>query len=308
MNCKDYYKVLGVSQTATDSEIKKAYRKLAVSYHPDKTKGDKVANDKFMEINEANQVLGDTEKRKKYDQFGADRKHYEQAGAQQGGFDWSKYANSGSTQNSQMSSEEFEAMFGSGSDVDMFDLLFGARNGKRQGRRSSMRKGDDLTAVTTLSLEEAYHGATRLIQLDGQTIKVTIPQGIADEQVLRVAAQGMSGFNGGTKGDLYLTVKIALHPEFHRKGNDLHRVFPVDLYTAVLGGVALVKTLKGAVKVDIPKETPNHKELRLRGLGMPVFGKKDVYGNLFVSVDIKMVDHLTEQEIDLFEKLSALRK
>lgn len=308
MNYTNYYKVLGVSQTATDDEIKKAYRKLAVSYHPDKTKGDKAANAKFMEINEANQVLSDPEKRKKYDQFGADRKHYEEAGAQQGGFDWSKYANGGNTQNSGMNAEEFESMFGSGSDIDMFELLFGARSGRRQGRQRPARKGDDLTAVTTLSLEEAYHGSTRLIQLDGQTIKVTIPQGIADEQVLRVAAQGMNGFNGGPKGDLYLTVKIALHPEFRRKGNDLHRDFPVDLYTAVLGGVALVKTLKGAVKVNISKETPNHKELRLLGLGMPVFGKKNEYGNLFVSVDIQMVDHLTEQEIELFEKLSALRK
>jgi curved DNA-binding protein len=308
MNYTDYYKVLGVSQTATESEIKKAYRKLAVSYHPDKTKGDKAANAKFMEINEANQVLSDPVKRKKYDQFGADRKNYEESGAQQGGFDWSKYAKSGNTQNSQMSAEEFESIFGSGSDVDMFDLLFGARSARRQGRQHSMRKGDDLSAVTTISLEEAYHGSARLIQLDGQTIKVTIPQGIADEQVLRITAQGMGGLNGGPKGDLYLTVKIALHPEFHRKGNDLYRDFPVDLYTAVLGGVALVKTLKGAVKVDISKETPNHKELRLRGLGMPLFGKKNEYGNLFVSIDIRIVDHLTEQEVELFEKLSVLRK
>jgi curved DNA-binding protein len=308
MNYKDYYSVLGVAKEATDDEIKKAYRKLAVKYHPDKTRGDKAANEKFMEINEANQVLSDPEKRKKYDQFGADWKHYEEAGAQPGGFDWSKYASSGSAQKQRMSADEFESMFAAGNDIDLFELLFGERGGRRPGRRRAAFKGDDLNAETTLSLEEAYHGSTRLIQLDGQRIRVTIPPGIADEQVLRIAGKGMDGINGGPTGDLYLTVNIAPHPEFHRKGNDLHRDFPVELYTAMLGGKALVKTLKGAVKVDIPMETPNHKVLRLRGLGMPVSGKKNVFGNLFVTVDIQLPDHLTLQEIDLFRKLAAARK
>ncbi len=308
MNYKDYYKVLGVSQTATPDEIKKAYRKLAMKFHPDKTTGNKAANEKFNEINEANQVLSDPEKRKKYDQFGADYKRYEQAGAQPGGFDWSKYASPDSNQKQGMSAEEFESMFAEGGDIDLFELLFGGRGGRRQGRRSAAYKGDDLNAETTISLDEAYHGSARLIQLDGQTIKVTIPPGIADEQVLRIAGKGMDGTRGGPKGDLYLTVKIAPHPEFHRKGNDLYRDFPVDLYTAILGGKTLVKTLKGAVKVDIPEETPNHKVLRLRGLGMPVFGKTNVFGDLFVTIDVQLPDHLTQQETDLFGKLAALRK
>jgi curved DNA-binding protein len=207
-----------------------------------------------------------------------------------------------------MSAEEFDSMFASGGDIDLFELLFGERAGRRPGTRNAAFRGEDLNAETTVSLEEAYHGSTRLIRLDGQTIRVTIPTGIADEQVLRIAGKGMDGINGGQKGDLYLIVKITPHPEFQRKGNDLYRHVPVGLYTAVLGGKTLVKTLKGAVKVDIPKETPNHKVLRLRGLGMPVFGKNDEYGNLFVSVDIQIVDHLTRQETELFEKLSALRK
>ena len=308
MNYKDYYSVLGVTKTATPDEIKKAYRKLAMKFHPDKTTGNKTANEKFNEINEANQVLGDPEKRKKYDQFGADYQRYEQAGAQPGGFDWSKYASPDSNQKQGMSAEEFESMFAEGGDIDLFELLFGRRGGRRQGRRSAAFKGDDLNAETTLSLEEAYRGSTRLIQLDGQTIRVTIPSGIADEQVLRIAGKGMDGLNGGPKGDLYLSVKIAPHPEFHRKGNDLHSDFPVELYTAMLGGKALVKTLKGAVKVDIPKETQNHKVLRLRGLGMPVFGKTNVFGDLFVTIDIQLPDHLTAQETDWFRKLAALRK
>jgi curved DNA-binding protein len=310
MNYIDYYKVLGVSQTATSDEIKKSFRKLAVKYHPDKTKGDKAANEKFKEINDANQVLSDPEKRKKYDQFAADRKHYEEAGAQPGGFDWSKYAEGAGGRQRQNAAGvgDFESMFADGDNVDLFELLFGARGGRRSGRRSAVQRGDDLNAETTITLDEAYHGTTRSIQLDNQQIRVTIPPGIADEQLLRVPGKGTPGLNGGPKGDLYLSVTVAPHPEYKRKGNDLYRDFSVDLYTAMLGGKALVKTLKGAVKVDIPKETPNHKVLRLRGLGMPVFGGNNEHGELFVSIDIQLPDHLTQQESALFEKLSALRK
>jgi curved DNA-binding protein len=308
MNYKDYYNVLGVSKDATADEIKRAYRKLAMKFHPDKTTGNKAANEKFNEINEANQVLSDPEKRKKYDQFGADWKQYEQAGAQPGGFDWKKYARPEGGRTQGMNAEEFESMFSQGEDVDLFELLFGGRGARGQGRRSSAYKGEDLSAETTVSLDEAYRGCARLIQLDDQKIKVTISCGIADEQVLRIAGKGMEGSPGGPQGDLYLTVKIAAHPEIHRKGDDLYRRVPVELYTAMLGGKTLVKTLKGAVKVDIVPETPNNKVLRLRGLGMPVFGKKNGFGDLFVTIDIQLPDHLSAQEIDLFGKLQALRK
>ena len=308
MTYKDYYKVLGVGTTATPEEIKKAYRKLAFKHHPDKAKGNKAAEEEFKEINEANEVLSDPEKRKKYDQFGADWKHYEEAGAQPGGFDWSKYATSQGGQAHRMSREEFDETFADEGVGDLFELLFGQRGGQKRGSRNTAVKGEDLDAETTLSLEEAYHGSTRLIQLHGQTIRVTIKPGIADMQVLRVAGKGRAGRNGGPNGDLYLTIKIAPHPVFHRRGNDLHRDFSVELYTAVLGGKAQVKTLKGTVKVDIPKETLNGTELRLLGLGMPVYGKKNEFGNLFVKVDIRLPDHLREQEIDLFRKLAALRE
>ena len=309
MNYMDYYQVLGVPQTATTGEINSAYHKLALKYHPDKNRGDRDAVKKFTDINDAHEVLGDPEKRKKYDQFGADYRQYEQSGAQAGGFDWSKYAAGGGGQSHRMSGEEFESMF-SGNDegVDLFELLFGARSGRRRGRRSAAVRGEDLNAETTISLEEAYHGTARLINIDGQTIRVAIAKGIGDQQVLRVAGKGAPGWGGGENGDLYLTVKIAPDPEFHRRGNDLHGGIPVELYTAMLGGKALVKTFKGAVKVDIPAETPNGKELRLRGLGMPVFGSRDGYGDLFVTVDLQIPEHLSRQETDLFRKLSALRK
>ena len=326
MTYKDYYKDLGVGKTATPAEIKKAYRRLANKYHPDKTKGDKTSEEKFKEINEANEVLSDPVKRKKYDQFGADWKQYEAAGAQPGGFDWSKYArdrsgqtrrtdgrqtatDSSSGQAHNMSQEEFSERFTDEGVGDLFEMLFGQHTGgQRRGRRNVVVKGEDIAADTTLSLEEAYHGSTRLIQLNGQTIKVTIKPGVADQQMLRIAGKGGAGSNGGSNGDLYITIKVAPHPEFQRRGNDLYCDRPVDLYTAILGGKERIKTLKNTINLDIPKETPNGKTLRLMGLGMPVYGTKNEFGNLYVTLIIKLPDHLSEQEIGLFRKLSELRK
>jgi curved DNA-binding protein len=305
---KDYYKILGVEKTTTPAEIKKAYRTLANKYHPDKTKGDKAAEDKFKDVNEANEVLSDTVKRKKYDQFGADWKHYEEAGAQPGGFDWSKYASGRGGQTHRTSTNESDATFTDESVNDLFETLFGQHSGQRRGRRSVAIKGEDLETEATLSLEEAYHGTTRLIQLYGQTIKVTIKPGVADRQMLRIAGKGGGGLSGGPNGDLYLTVKIAPHPEFHRSGNDLHCDLPVELYTALLGGKTQIKTLKGKVTVNIPKGTPNGKELSLRGLGMPLYAKKNEFGNLLVKVDIVLPEQLSEREMDWFRELAAMRK
>jgi curved DNA-binding protein len=308
MTYKDYYKVLGIEKTSTPAEIKKAYRSLANKYHPDKAKGDKAAEEKFKDINEANEVLSDPVKRKKYDQFGADWKHYEEAGAQPGGFDWSKYASGRGGQSRRPSAQETSEEFSDESVNDLFETLFGQRSGQGRGRRSVALKGQDLETETTLSLEEAYHGTTRLIQLNGQTIKVTIKPGAADNQMLRVAGKGGGGAGGGPNGDLFLHIKIAQHPEFQRYGNDLHRNLPVELYTALLGGKTQVKTLKNKVTVNIPKGTPNGKELRLRGLGMPVYAKKNEFGNMLVKVDIVLPEHLSEHETDLFKELAGLRK
>lgn len=308
MTYKDYYKTLGVGETATQGEIKKAYRKLALKYHPDKARGDRAAEDRFKGINEANEVLSDPEKRKKYDQFGADWKVYEKAGAQPGGFDWSKYASDHAGGSQRGGSGESDATYSEEEAGDLFEMLFGQIGGRRRGRKSAAIKGEDLEAETVLTLEEAYHGATRLIYLHGQTIKVTVKPGVADMQVLRVPGKGSAGSHGGADGDLFLTIKIAPHPEFRRKGNDLSCDFPVGLYTAVLGGKAQVRSLRGMVNVDIPKETPNGKELRLLGLGMPVYGDRTAFGNLFVKLDVRMPEHLNEQEIALFGKLASLRK
>jgi len=303
---KDYYKDLNIGKTASPAEIKKAYRTLANKYHPDKTNGDKAAEEKFKAVNEANEVLSDPVKRKKYDQFGADWKHYEEGGAQPGGFDWSKYASGGQTRRT--STHESDTGFADDGVNDLFEMLFGQRPGQRQGRRGTVIKGKDLETQTTLSLEEAYHGTKWLIQLNGQTIKVTIKPGAADQQMLRIPGRGAGGLSGGPNGDLYLTVKIAPHPEYQRKGNDLRCDLPVSLYTAVLGGKAEIKTLKGKVTVNIPKGTSNGKELRLRGLGMPIYGKKGKFGDLLVKVNVVLPEHLGTEEIDLFGKLAGLRK
>jgi len=305
---KDYYKDLGVAKTATPGEIKKAYRTLAKKYHPDKTKGDKASEEKFKEINEANEVLSDPEKLKKYDQFGADWKHYEEAGAQPGGFDWSKYAGNRGGQAHRTTTNEYNTMFTDEGVNDFFEMLFGQRSGQRRGRQSVTIKGEDLETETTLSLEETYHGTTRLIRLNDQTIKVTIKPGVADRQMLRIPGKGGAGLNGGPNGNLYLTVNIAPHHEFHRKGNDLQCDLPVELYTALLGGKTQIKTLKGKVTVNIPKGTPNGKELRLRGLGMPIYAKKNEFGNLLVKINIVLPENLSEQEMGMFRELAALRK
>ncbi|HNW60857.1 MAG TPA: J domain-containing protein [bacterium] len=309
MNYKDYYKILGVSQNASPEEIKKAYRKLALKYHPDKNTGDKAAEDKFKEINEANEVLSDPEKRKKYDQFGADWKQYEQAGARPGGFDWSKYASGFGRQRSGGDpAEAFGRNFSGEGMGDLFEMLFGQRFDQQTGRSRRVLKGQDLEAETTLTLEEAYAGTTRVIQLEGQTIRVNIKPGSADGQILRIPGKGGPGLSGGPNGDLYLTLRIAPHAVFQRKGDDLYCEVPVDLYTAVLGGKVLVHTLKGAVKADVASETRNGTVLRLRGLGMPVYGKKGEFGSLFATLTLHLPEHLTPEEIELFRKLAELRK
>lgn len=306
MSYKNYYAILGVDAAATPEEIRRAYRTLAVKYHPDKNNGNAAACEKFVEINEANQVLGDPAKRKTYDQFGADRKQYEARGSGTGSFDWSRYARPGSSRGPAMNPDQYESMFGGDSDGDLFDMLFGRQGGLQSRAARTARRGADLRAETTISLEDAFHGASQSIRLEALTIKVAIPVGIASGQVLRIAGKGMAGYSGGGSGDLYLSIVVSPHADFHRKGNDLYRDCQIGLYTAILGGKALIKTLKGAVKVDVQPNTPNNAVLRLQGLGMPVFGTKNEYGSLFVTVDVLLPEHPGTVELDLFRQLAAV--
>jgi curved DNA-binding protein len=304
MEFKDYYKILGVSKTASIDDIKKAYRKLAVKYHPDKNPGDKKAEEKFKEANEANQVLGDPEKRKKYDELGSNWEQYERNGGQnQGGFDWSKYQQGGGRQQGggfggdEDFSDFFESVFGNG---------FGGGRGGGGKRSARKTKGQDYSSEVEISLEEAYNGTSRLLEVNGEKLNMKF-KGVKDGQQLRIKEKGGPGANGGPRGDIYVTVHVPVHPHFERREDDLYCDAPVDLYTAVLGGKAIIKTLKGNIKIDIAKETDSGKVLRLKGMGMPKYGKAEEFGDLYAKVKLTTPKNLSEKDIELFRQLEKLK-
>lgn len=304
MEYKDYYKILGISKNATQDEIKKAFRKLAVKYHPDKNPGDKEAEAKFKEINEANEVLSDPQKRKQYDELGANWQQYQRAG----GFDWNRYRQQYGGNESFFTNF---SDFGTGGFSDFFEAFFGRGFTNTQGRRhSSVRaqRGEDMHAELNISLEEAYTGTEKLFELDRQKIKLKIKKGIKDGQILKLSGKGYPGYNGGPNGDLFLTIHINKHPEFERIDDDLYMNVPIDIYTAILGGKIEVNTLKGKVKINIPPETPNGKTFRLAGLGMPRYGHESKRGDLYVKTELQTPRNLSAEEIKLFRKLSELRK
>lgn len=311
MEYKDYYKILGVNKNASSDEIKKAYRKLALKYHPDKTKGDKSAEEKFKEINEANEVLSDPEKRKKYDQLGESYQYYQQYGNQSQGFDWSQFANTGGSQRSYTFSGDFEDFFGGSGYSDFFEMLFGGGFGgsqrKRKAGRTMQSRGSDYQAELDITLEEAYSGTTRVFKLNNQSIKLNIKPGIPDGHLLKIPGKGGQGRGGGKAGDLLIKINVLKHNIFERRGNDLYADLPVDLYTAVLGGKVQFKTLKGTIKIDIAKESEFGKTLRLQKLGMPVYNSQNQFGDLYLKLDIQIPKNLTLKEIKLFNELQKLR-
>ena len=306
MKFRDYYIVLGITKSATADEIKKAYRKLAVKFHPDKNPGDKNAEDVFKEINEAYQVLSDPEKRKKYDTLGENWRHYEQQGGQtKEDFDWSKYhnANTGNQQNYSSSNQQFEGEQFS----DFFESIFGKGFNSGKSQTSKPYKGSDYKADVEISLEEAFNGTARLMEVNGEKLQMKF-KGVKDGQTLRIKGKGGQGANNGERGDIYVTVHIPAHDYFIRKEDDLFCDIPVDLYTVMLGGKVIVRTMKGDIKIDIPKETENGKTLRLKGMGMPRFGKENEFGDLYAKVRIVLPKNLSQKEIELFQELSTIKK
>lgn len=298
MDFKDYYKILGVQKNAGADEIKKAYRKLAVKYHPDKNQNNKTAEDKFKEINEANEVLSDPEKRKKYDELGENWNSYQQHAGQGStqDFDWSKW-----TGNTQGNGGHFEETDFS----DFFENIFG---GQFSGSSKRAYKGQDYQVNAELSLEEAYAGTTRMLDLGDQKLRFKLKPGVEDGQVLKLKGKGAKGINGGAPGDIYLTVHVMPHPHYTRKGNDLYCDIQVDVYTAILGGQALVRTLSGALKINVGKGTANGKVLRLKGMGMPKYGAVNEFGDLYAKVNVQLPETLSEREIELFKELANLKK
>ena len=315
MDYKDYYKVLNVPRTATQDEIKKAYRKLARQYHPDNNPGNKQAEAKFKEANEANEVLSDPQKRQKYDTLGSQWSAYQQGG-QPGGFDWSQWTTSNAS--------DLNDLFGGGSSggfSDFFTQIFGNRARNRAPRRGSSvhssqniprqglpQRGRDYEQPVNISLRDAYTGTTLTLQKDGQKIEVKVPAGVRTGAHVRVAGQGERGFEGAPAGDLHLVVTVQPDPHFERDGDDLKTEAHVDLYTMLLGGEATVKTLGGNVSLKIPPETQPGRVFRLRGQGMPHLQEANQHGDLLVKAQAKLPHHLSAEEKKLFEQLVSLRK
>lgn len=294
----DYYKILGIDKSANSNDIKKAYRKLARKYHPDVNPGDKEAERKFKEINEANEVLSNPENRKKYDKYGKDWKHaeeFEKAEQQQqyrssrqgsGQQTWDDFSGSGY-------SDFFESMFGGDS--------FGG------GRRNVMFKGQDYNAELHLTLKDVYTTHKRTLTVNGKNIRITIPAGVKNGQVIKIKGYGGEGINGGPKGDLYIQFSIENNTAFRLDNDDLYTTYDLDLYKAILGGEITVDTFDGKVKLKVKPETPNGTKVKLKGKGFPVYKKEGAYGDLYITYQIKIPTNFTEKEKALFNELSKLR-
>lgn len=303
----DYYKILGIEKNASQEDIKKAYRKLARKYHPDLNPGDKEAEKKFKELNEANEVLSHEENRKKYDKYGEHWKHgeeYEKAQQQQ------QY------QRQQRSSgggfEGFEgfsgADFGGGEDYsDFFQSMFGGSGGgfnrNSRGSASGKFKGQDVHAELNLDLKDAAKTHQQIFEINGKKVRITIPAGVYDGQQIKLKGHGNPGFNGGPNGDLFITFNISKNLDFERIGDDLKSKITIDLYTAMLGGNVEVKTLDGTVNLKVKPETQNGTTVRLKGKGFPKYKKDGEFGDLFVTYEVELPKNLTEKQKELFEKL-----
>ncbi len=323
MEYKDYYKTLGVKKTATQDEIKSAYRSLARKHHPDMNPDDPTAEDRFKDINEAYQALSDPEKRKKYDQFGSQYQQYQNTGGRPEDFNWGQWSQqpSGSGSYRSMSQEEFGQMFGGGGGLggfsDFFETLFGgglggfgSRGGSaRQQTQPRPQKIKDVQHPIDITLEEAYSGTTRTLSFtDDRKIEARIPPGVKTGARIRLSGQVQSANTNTQAGDLYLKINILPHKTFTRDGNDLRLTLPIDLYTAVLGGEISVPTMNNPVRLTIPEGTDSGKVFRLKELGMPLLKNPDTHGNLYVTVEITLPKHLTQAEKDKFDELRKMRR
>lgn len=290
----DYYKILGVGKSASQDDIKKAYKKLARKHHPDLNPGKSEAQQNFQEINEANEVLSDPEKRKKYDRYGENWKHADQFEAQK-----QQYRQQGGDESYRSSGFPGE----DGEFSDFFESLFGNRGG---GRRGGGFRGQDYNAELHLSFRDAAKTHKQVLTVNGKNIRITVPAGVADGQSIKLPGQGGPGRSGGPAGDLYISFVIAEDVVFKRLGDDLYVTVPLDLYTAVLGGEQVVDTLDGKVKLKIKSGTQNGTKVRLKGKGFPVYKKENRAGDLIVTYSVEVPEKLTEKQKELFREIQSL--
>ena len=305
----DYYNILGLNKNATADDIKKAYRKLARQHHPDLNPNNPEAVKRFQQINEANEVLSDPEKKKKYDQYGKDWKNaeqYEQARKQQqssGSAGGNPFGNGGNP-----FGDGGGSYYSGGGDEgdfsDFFSSMFGNRGG---GGRQTKFKGQDFRATVQINLSETYKTHQQTFSVNGKNIRITVAAGIENGQEIKIAGHGAPGVNGGPNGDLYITFEIHNDTAFTRKGNDLYKTVTLSLYKAVLGGEEIIDTLSGKVKLAIAPETQNGAKIRLKGKGFPVYKKEGEFGDLYITYQVQIPTKLSEKEKELFEQLSKLR-
>ncbi len=287
MDFIDYYKILEINKNATEADIKKAYRKLARKLHPDLNPNDKDAQGKFQQINEANEVLSDPEKRKKYDQYGKDWKHADQF-------------------EQQSKQQQSNQHFNGGNEGDFssfFDSMF---SGGGRGNQTKYR-GQDYETEIKLKLTDVLQNHQQTLTVNGKNIRLTVPAGAQNQQVIKLKGQGAAGANGGPAGDLYITFIIANHPNFKRLGNDLVTTVTLNLYTAILGGETTIETLNGKVKLKVNPETQPGTKIRLKGKGLPVYKKEDEMGDLYVTYEVKLPTKLNQQQKEIFTQLANLK-
>lgn len=294
----DYYKILGIKKSATQDEIKKAYRKLARKYHPDLNPNDKTAEQKFKEISEANEVLSNEENRKKYDKYGKDWKHAEE-------FEKAQQQQQSRRGFGGQSTGGFSGDFSGGDYSDFFESMFGG-GGRRRGGNVQY-KGQDYNAELQLDLKDVYTTHKRTLTVNGKNIRLTIPAGVENGQVIKIKGHGGPGINGGPNGDLILQFTINNHTQFKRDKNNLYSTVNIDLYTALLGGDITVDTFDGKVKLKVKPETQNGTRVKLKGKGFPVYKKEGQFGDLYITYNIELPTKLSDKEKELFSELAKLR-
>lgn len=287
----DYYKLLEIDKTATVEQIKKAYRKLARKYHPDVNPNDEEAHRKFQQINEANEVLSDPEKRKKYDSYGENWQHAE------------AFENQKQSQNQDYGSSysDFGGNFEGSDFSDFFSSMFGNQGRSRQ---QAQFKAQDYSATLELSLRDILKTEKQTIAVNGKNLRITVPAGIADGQVIKLKGHGAPGVKNGLPGDLYITFKIIEDSEFKRLNDDIYKTVDIDLFTAILGDEITVETLDGKVKLKVPEGTQNGTKIKLKNKGLPVYKKEGNFGNLIISYNIKIPTNLSEEQKEGFRNLS----